>query len=296
VQESEVLPLLGTTHALFTAYASLVSAGDEVLVENPSYEPMYRIAEGLGARVTRFERPGPSCTLDPDRVFAAMTPQTKVIALTNLHNPSGVRASDEAFREIASHAEKQGAYVLIDEVYAPFDVMCDESGRWAGSARHLAPNIVAVASLTKVYGLGAFRIGWMVGLPELIARGESVLLSNVGHAPLAWAAFGVRAFDCLPLLAARARRHVGGKRARVEAWVAAHPHLVWSAPREGLFGLATDTRGGDLTGRLERAAIDAGVLVAPGAFFGVPNGFRLSWSIAEDRLGGGLDRLAVALG
>jgi aspartate/methionine/tyrosine aminotransferase len=296
VSASEVLPALGTTHALWTAYASLLGPGDEVLVERPTYEPMYRIAEGLGAKVTRFERPiEERFALDPDRIARAISSRTRVVALTNLHNPGGVRASDEAIRAVAAIAERHGAHVLVDEVYAPFDAMCDPGGSWTGSARRLAPNIVVTSSLTKVYGLGAHRVGWMLAPSEVIARGEDAQISNLGHPPLSWAALGAVAFERLPVLAERARALLAGKRARVETWVAEQPHLRWSAPREGLFGFAVDDRGEDLTERIERAAHASGVLVAAGTFFGLPNGFRLSWSIDGRKLDEALARLGRVL-
>ena len=292
----EVLPTMGTTHALWTAYTSLLAPGDEAIVERPTYEPMYRIPEGLGARVTWFERPASErFALDPDRVAAAMSPRTRVVALTNLHNPGGVRTSDETLSAIARIADAYGAHVLVDEVYAPFDAACDASGTWTGGARNLAPNIVVTSSLTKVYGLGSLRVGWMIGPREIVSRGEDALLSNLGHAPFAWSELGVAAFDALPSLALRARSLLGTKRTRVEAWAASRSHLEWSAPNEGLFGFALDRRGGDLREAIERAAIESGVLVAAGSFFGIPNGFRLSWSIDSTRLDEGLERLGRAL-
>ena len=296
VAVGEALPTLGTTHALWTAYSALLSPGDEVLVERPTYEPMYRIPEGLGARVTWFERPSEDgFALDPERVAAALTPRTRLIALSNLHNPSGARASDEALCAVAELAERNGAHLLVDEVYAPFDATCDESGTWGGSARRLGGNVVVASSLTKVYGLGALRLGWLLGPSEVVARGDDAVLSNLGHPPLSWSAMGVAAFDRLPALAARARGLLDGKRARVEAWIAARPRFTWSNPREGLFGFALDAQGKSLTATIERAAAEAGVLVAAGEFFGVPNGFRLSWSIDGSKLDEGLDRLARAL-
>jgi aspartate/methionine/tyrosine aminotransferase len=173
--------------------------------------------------------------------------------------------------------------------------MCDAHGAWAGSARHLASNVIAVSSLTKVYGLGAHRIGWMLAPPEVILRGEHAQIANLGHAPFSWSAIGIAAFDHLPGLAARARAILAGKRARVGSWVASRPYLTWSAPAEGLFGFAVDTRGGDLTEAIERGARERGVLVAAGSFFGVPNGFRLAWSIDGEKLDDGLERLGRAL-
>src|ERR1700722_10305184 len=171
VPAAEAIAALGTTHALWLAYASLTSPGDEVLVESPGYEPVSRIAEGMGLSVRTFERaPAERFALDPDRVARAITPATTVVSVTNLHNPGGVRASDEALCAVAAVAAAQGATLLVDEVYAPFDALVDASGVFRGSARKLAPNIVTVGSLTKAYGLGNHRFGWVLGSPEGLAR------------------------------------------------------------------------------------------------------------------------------
>src|ERR1700677_4833249 len=122
VPAEEAIAALGTTHALWLAYASLTSPGDEVLVEPPAYEPLARIAEGIGAKVATFERAASERhALDPERVARAMTPRTRVVAVSNLHNPTGVRTDAGVLRAIARIAEAQGAVLLVDEVYAPFD-------------------------------------------------------------------------------------------------------------------------------------------------------------------------------
>jgi aspartate/methionine/tyrosine aminotransferase len=295
VPTDESLAALGTTHALWLAYASLTSPGDEVLVESPGYEPVSRIAEGMGLSVRTFERPAAErFPLDPERVARAITPATAVVVVTNLHNPGGVRASDEALRAVAAVAAERGATLLVDEVYAPFDALVDGSGVFRGSARKLAPNVVTVGSLTKVYGLGPNRFGWVLGPAEVIARAADAITASAGMLPLAHAHLGLRAFASILDLARRTRAEIAGKRARVGEWVAAHG-LTWSAPDAGLFGFVRTPAAGDLTATLEAAAEKGEVLVAPGSFFGVPDGFRISWSAPGDVLDEGLVRLGGVL-
>ncbi len=296
VPRGEAIAALGTTHAIWLAYASLTSPGDEVLVETPGYEPLVRIAEGVGARVVRFDRDArDGFAVDPDRIARAITPRTRVVAVTTLHNPTGRRAPVDTLVAAARVCESAGAHLLVDEVYAPFDSFVDGRGVFAGSARRLAPNVVVVSSLTKCYGLGPHRIGWMLGPAELVTRAGDAITASCGMLPLSHAHAGVRAFERIGALAARSRDLLAGKRERVARWIAASG-LSWSAPTEGLFGFVTVPGAGDLTPAIERAARDREVLVAAGAFFGVPNGFRLSWSVPDDRLDEGLDRLAGALG
>jgi aspartate/methionine/tyrosine aminotransferase len=292
----DVFPALGTTHALWLACASLTSPGDDVLVEEPVYEPLIRIAEGVGARVVHFARdPRAGFALDPDRIERAMTPRTRLIVVTNLHNPSGVRASDDAVREVASVAAARGAVLLVDEVYSAFDALVDDRGVFRKSARKLAENVVAVSSLTKCYGLGLERIGWLLGPRDVVASAGDALTANAGMLPCCHARAGLAAFSQILPLAERARGLLGAKRERVAAWIAAHD-LSWSAPAEGLFGWVTLPGRGDLTPAIEAAARDREVLVAAGAFFGVPNAFRIAWSLPAAQLDEGLGRLAEALG
>ena len=310
---AEVIATLGTTQALWLAYTALLSPGDEVLVERPGYEPLERIAEGVGGRVVSFERSRASgYAIDPAAIERAMTDRTRVVVVTNLHNPSGVRASDAALRDVARLAESRGAYLLVAEVYAPFDAIVDSAGVFRSSARKLGPNVIVASSLTKCFGLGPQRFGWMVAPADVIRRAEDAMDSLCSSLPLAYAHEGLHALSRIEFLADRARRLLAGKRARVAAWVAAQPDLTWSAPTEGLFGFVVrDARSGagtpgagargsrgddlDLLARIERGAKELGVLVAPGVFFGVPNGFRLAWSIEDAKLDEGLDRLARVL-
>jgi aspartate/methionine/tyrosine aminotransferase len=292
VPPAEAIAALGTTHALWLAYASLTSPGDDVLVEMPVYEPLVRIAEGVGAHVVHFERDArDGFALDPDRIARAITPRTRVVAVSNLHNPTGVRADADSLRAVARVAESRGAVLLVDEVYAPFDALVDEWGTFRGSARNLAPNVVAVSSLTKCYGLGSQRVGWLLGPVEVVARAEHAVTASCGMLPLGHAHQALHAFALLPELATRARGLVAGKLARVGRWVEMEG-LAWSAPAEGLFALVSVPGVPDLTTAIELAAREREVLVAPGSFFGVPAGFRLGWSASADSLEEGLARLA----
>lgn len=294
---AEVWPALGTSHAVFLAYAAMLSPGDEVLVELPGYEPLTRTAEGLGAVVRTYERSAADgFAISPERVAAAVTSRTRVIVVTNLHNPTGVRTPEATLLELAKIAEARSAYLLVDEVYAPFDDLPDD-GVFRSTARKLAPNVVAVSSLTKCYGLGMHRIGWVLGPAEVIERAAAATIATVGHLPLSHAARGAVALANVGVLARRAKGLLAGKREVAASWAATIPHARWSAPTSGLFGMMTLPESGELRPRIESWATEHGVLVGAGTFFGVPNGFRLSWaSLARPRFEEGLARLATLIG
>jgi len=278
VPAAEVAPALGTTQALFLAYAALLSPGDEVLVEHPGYEPLYRAADGLGAVVRTFDRPeAEGFVVDPDRVAAMVTPRTRAIVVTNLHNPSGVRTADATLVELARIADARGAWLIVNEVYGAFDALADD-GVFRSTARNLAPNIIAVGSLTKAYGLGPHRIGWALAPEAAVDLIDNAMISTCGHLPVSHANLGVFALGAIPRLSQRARVLYAGKRALAEAWIRSFPRARWSEPREGLFGFVSLQEKEELLPKIEALREESGVLVGAGTFFGVPNGFRLSWA------------------
>ncbi len=296
VSIAEVVPALGTSNAVFLAYAAMLSPGDEVLVETPGYEPLTNTAQGLGASVRTYQRRAEEgFAVSPERVAAAITPRTRVIVVTNHHNPTGVMVPEATLRELAAIAEARGAYLLVDEVYAPLSDL-PEDGVFRASARKLAPNVVAVGSLTKCYGLGMHRIGWVLGPPEVIERAETAVIATAGHLPLAHAARGAVATRNVGRLATRAKALFADKRELAEQWARTLPRAHWSAPTSGLFGLVTLDGAGDLRPRIEGWALEQGVLVGAGSFFGVENGFRLSWAtLPRARFEEGLGKLSTLL-
>ena len=281
VSPAEVTPAFGTTQAFFLAYAATLSPGDEVLVEHPGYEPLTRAAEGLGATVRTFERRAEEgFRVLPERVAVAIGPRTRAIVVTSLHNPTGVRVDDETIRELAAIAEARGAHVIVDEVYAGFDDL-PEDGVFRRSARKLAKNVIAVASLTKCYGLGMYRLGWLLGPEEIALRADAAAVATIGHMPLAHASYGAALFGEIGRLAKRSKALLTGKREIASRWATSLPNAHWSAPESGLFGLVTLPGRGELLPRIEAHARETGVLVGAGTFFGAPESFRLSWATCD---------------
>jgi aspartate/methionine/tyrosine aminotransferase len=205
-----------------------------------------------------------------------------------------VRASDDAIAACARVAEARGAWLLVNEIYAELDDLVGADGVFRGSARRLGPRVLAASSLTKCYGLGAHRIGWLLGPADVIARARDVTTAAHGDLPLSHAHFALAAFASLPALAARTRGTLAPRRERVARWVA-EQGLTWSAPGAGLFGFVRAPGRGDLTAAIEAAVREREVLVAPGAFFGEPEAFRIAWSLPPDTLEEGLARLASIL-
>src|SRR5690348_1873118 len=153
----------GTSMANFVAMAALISPGDEVLIERPTYEPLLNAASFLGADIKRFiRRPENGYAVDIDQL--PLVDRTRLIVITNLHNPRSPLRKNEELRALGDAAKRVGACVLVDEVYL------DSAVPPRRSAAHLGPEFVCTNSLTKVYGLSGLRCGWILAEAELAER------------------------------------------------------------------------------------------------------------------------------
>jgi len=296
VPASRVCLALGASHGIWLACAAMVDPGSEVLVESPFYEPLALVPRALGATVSFFERSREDgYRLDPARVIGALTPQTRMVIVSNLHNPSGARTSVDALTKLAAELLPRGVTLMVDEVYAPFDTFLNASGTLMSTA--IAPNVIVTSSLTKAFGAGPSRVGWVIAEEPILERVRFALTASIGMLPIEQANTGAFFLEHLAWLAERSKRIVGTKRERARAWTKQHG-LGWSEPESGLFGLVT---GLPSAGRAQEECIarglaEHGVLVVPGHFFGVEDGIRLAWACPEDRFDEGLLRLAKVFG
>jgi aspartate/methionine/tyrosine aminotransferase len=291
VKEHEIVPAMGTSGGLYVVYATLLEPGDHVLVEAPNYEPIWRVAQAFGATIDRFERRfGDAYDIDPDTVLAATGPKTRVVAITNPHNPTGAIVSDDLLRSLAARLAERGIALLVDEAYL-------ELAKPKTTARHLGANVYTCSSATKCWGVSWARAGW-VFLPEAMQSAALRVERYVnGMAPPASWAHGAFAVDAAETLLARAVELQANKRALVDAFLAEHASLLsWAPPPPtSVFGFVRDLRGRDLTAPIERAIAEHKVIVAPGIFFGESAAFRLGWTTKQAAVETGLDLLARAL-
>ena len=277
----------GTSGANAYALLMLLGPGDEVLVEHPSYEVIPNLARFTGAKVVWFHRrPENQWAVDPEEVARLMSPRTKLIVLTNLHNPSSALMSESALTEIGEIAARNGAHVLVDEVYLD----CVWGGR-PRSAFHLGPNFVVTSSLTKIYGLSGLRCGWIFAPTAIAERLWRFidLLDNIPAHPAEL--LSVAAFQNLGALRERSKALIESNRSVYAAFAQTRGFAV---PRYGTVAFPRVTKGCSIRlCELLRSRYET--TVVPGAFFGMPSHARVSLVTSAGMLAEGLARFGAAL-
>jgi len=286
-----VVAAAGTSMANHLAMAALIDPGDEVLIEQPTYELITSTAMYLGAAVKHFARTEESgFALDPAQIRRAMTPKTKLIVLTNLHNPSSVLAPDSVLREVGDLARSVGAHVLVDEVY--LDAVYVDTPK---TSFLLGPEFIVTTSLTKVYGLSGLRCGWILAQPDL-ARAMWRLNDLFASIPAHPAELlSVIAFEHLDLIRDQARKMVDADRALLGDFFSRQNAV--STPRTG-FGTTAILRlnQGNIEQFLSRLRVEYETTAVPGHFFGLPDHFRIGMGVDTEMFREGLARIERALG
>jgi len=289
---ANVVATVGSAEANFLAMWRLVEPGDRVVVVRPTYEQTTGLASGLGAHVE-------SVWLDEHRGWqpavgaasAAIQPGTRVVVVTNPNNPTAHPLDEAAIAEIVQAAERVGAWILSDEVYAGGEL----SGEPTPSLWGRTDRVLVSASLSKAYGLPGLRLGWLLAPPEfreeLWARKDyttiapSPLCDRLGAAALE---SSVRAG-----LLERGRAILRDNLEVLEAWAAEHAGVLgFARPRAGAVAFFHYDLPIGSTELAERLLAEQSVLIVPGDQFGIDHHFRIGYGYTDPPLAPGLERVS----
>jgi aspartate/methionine/tyrosine aminotransferase len=280
----------GTSMANHLAMAAVLEHGDEVLIEEPTYEPILATAEYFGAQIKRFPRSFENgFQIDLEKLAHQITPRTRLIVLTNLHNPSSTLVDKDTLLQIGALARGAGARVLVDEVY--LEAMFEAAPR---SSVLLAPEFIATTSLTKGYGLSGLRCGWILAEPDLAQRMR--LLNDVFGAvgPQPAERLSVVALKKLAKFIARAKGILEPNRAVLKDFLDSREDLQVVHTEAGTTSFPRLLKGRveDLYSLLHQKYDTA---IVPGSFFESPQHFRIGMCAEPELFKEGVKRLDAAL-
>lgn len=285
-----VLVTVGASEANQIIAQTLIEPGDQILTLSPTYRQLVGNAANLGAQVhpiPLIETDG--WALDMDALATA--PSAKMLAIVNPHNPTGQILSDAERAALIASADRTGAWLVADEVYAGTERggAPETQSFWGAYDR-----VMIVNSMSKAYGLPGLRLGWIVAPADMIdalwrrheyatisATMLSMHLTEMALAP------GTR-----PKLTARARHLIDRGFDQLQAGLSRLQGTFSVVPPQASamsfvkYNLPIGSM--DLALRLKS---EQDLLVVPGAVFGMEDHFRFSSALPEDHLAEGLERL-----
>jgi methionine aminotransferase len=164
--ESEITITLGATEALFSTVLALVSAGDEVVLLDPSYDSYAPAVILAGGKPVHVPIAPPEFRIHWDRVRAAFTPRTRMVIVNSPHNPCATAWSQDDVAQFVDIVSRTDAWVLSDEVY---EHMVYDGERHRSLAAHpaIADRTMSVFSFGKNFHATGWRVGYAIATPEM---------------------------------------------------------------------------------------------------------------------------------
>lgn len=294
---ADVLITAGAAEANYLSIMQCLQPGERIVMETPGWPQAEVLAKAKGAEIIKVARSeADGWRLPLDRLSAAVTPGTRMIFLTNPNNPTGDLMTAAEVAEVVAIADRAGAWLLVDEVYAGLEWDHPRAPSVAG----LYARGITTGSVSKALGLQGLRTGWMI-CPDaghmrdaLILRENSSEIMNIMGEVIAEVALRPARYATA---LARAQQEGAANLAQMNAWLAAQDQLTWVPPKAGLIGLARlpDGVDSDAFARFLLAPPYRTFLL-PGSAYDLPGHIRLGvGGGAAVRLQDGLDRLSQAL-
>ncbi len=292
----DVLITAGAAEANYLALRQILDAGDQIVTETPGWPQAAVLATAIGAdlRVVK-RRATEGWRLDLDALAAAVTPQTKMIFLSNPNNPTGQLLSAADLATVVAIADRVGAWLLVDEVYAGLEWAAPRPPSIAG----MYPRGITTGSVSKALGLQGLRTGWMIcpdaGLIRdayILRENASEIMNILGEHIAEIALRPERLASAMAVARAEGRVSLD----QLDAFISTEPRLSWTRPAAGLIGLA----------RLDRIAAEPfarrllqapyRTFILPGTAYDVPDHIRVGVGGGpQANLDEGLARLAALL-
>ncbi|HXM39462.1 MAG TPA: aminotransferase class I/II-fold pyridoxal phosphate-dependent enzyme [Gemmatimonadales bacterium] len=278
VSPDQVLVTTGSAEANFVTCWRLVEPGDKVAVMMPNYLQSWGLAQNFGAQVRPIQLHEKEAW-EPyaEEIRTAIAPGTKLVVVTNPHNPTGHILSDESRKVILERAAEVGAWILADEVYQGAERDGKTTPSFWGSGYE---KVIVVNGLSKAYGLPGLRIGWIIAQPgfsqETWARHDYTTIGPSGASDhLAAVALEPHVRE---KLIDRTRRILQSNYPVLEAWLKRFGDtFTWHPPQAGAICWARYRQALPGTEVVEKLRAQHSVLLVPGDQFGMPGFLRFGF-------------------
>jgi aspartate/methionine/tyrosine aminotransferase len=291
VTPEQVLIGLGTSGVNALIYLSLLEPKDQVIIERPYYEPLVRLAQMMNVEIRYWDRkPEDEFRLNTNTLEDLITPKTRLVVVSNLHNPSMTYTEPEKLGWLGAKVASEGAYLLCDEVYSEFIPKYISAGYYGQS-------VIATSSLSKILDLGGTRTGWAIAPLAIVERCERLAEIFYGELSLLSQTITLAAFKKLDEL----------KKPRLDAaqqgieivsnWIQQNNKLgfSWVKPHWGSVAFNKIPPKINDMALMECLLKNSKTIITPGSYFAAPGYIRISFVKPIDVLKTGLANISGAV-
>jgi aspartate/methionine/tyrosine aminotransferase len=307
VAAAAVLVTNGGKQAVYNTFQTLLDPGDEVLLPAP-YWTTYPEAIALGGGVA-VELPTTEATgfrVSVEQLEAACTERTKALLFVSPSNPTGAVYPRDEVEAIGRFAAERGLWVVTDEIYEHLTFGDHEFTSMPAVVPELADTCVVVNGVAKTYAMTGWRVGWMIGPPDVITAAgnlQSHATSNVSNVAQR-AAIAAVSGDLEAVAQMRAAFERRGRRmhellSKIDAVSCLEPQGAFYCFPNFTGVLEREIAGRRPADTLELCEVlleQVKVAIVPGEAFGAPGYARMSFALSDDDLEEGVSRIAKLFG
>jgi len=263
VEESAIILGNGSDDLITIISRALLSPRTSTIMPTPTFPQYAHNARIEGAEVR--EIPLEDGVYDLDRFLGAVDETTAVIWICTPNNPTGGLLPSDEFRKFLENVPS-GILVVADEAY--FEYITDSSYENPVAWLSRFPNLIILRTLSKAYGLAAFRLGYGISSPAVIAELNKVRNPfNTNSLALAAAECALKDQDFI----VHCRQENAVQRTRFEQFAAAHQLRI--LPSQANFVLLEVPMDADSAADL---LMQRGYIVRSGNLLGTPGWLRVT--------------------
>ena len=289
VEEDRVALTFGAQNANSLAMMTQLSSGDLVVSERPIYEPMRVVAEALCSVIDLPRRRENDFAIDIDELHSLMR-GASMLMITNLHNPTAAVLGDDILATIAEVVEDRGALLLCDEIYR------EMSYHHPPRPAHDFPEVgVTTNGMTKLYGLGDLRVGWLIGPQEVAEAVDAARRAMAWNLPSHSMALAISALERKDWFRERMLELARGNLKLLKRWSSREERARFRWPDGALMFSLELPEGIDDMAFSETLLSKYDTAVCPGSYFGAPGQVRVTFSCAASKFERGLENISLAM-
>jgi aspartate aminotransferase len=287
----QIIVTAGARFAVFSAFASLLKIGDEVISIEPAWPAYRECADFTGAKInflkTTLEQ---QWIPDMETLASMINTSTKMIIINYPNNPTGRVLDEKTIEKIVSLAKDNNMYILSDEVYSDYAF-----NGFKSILEYDYDKSIMISSFSKGHAMTGFRVGYAIAnryIIDKMTKVQATALTSVAE-PMQYSALAA-------LEGSNPSQNKKKMKKRLDLMCNRLRKLSFSFFRpEGAMYVypkfQNGIEGDDIT--VVEKLLDLGVAVAPGSGFGdsYRRFIRISGCQSEDVLQEGLDKLEAAM-
>ncbi len=304
ISPNQVLVTNGGKHAVATAFMTMLNPGDEVLIPAPYWTTYPEAVYLTGAKpVAVMTNEANGFRLTVEDLERARTEKTKLLVFVSPSNPTGAVVRPQDVAQIGRWAAEHDIWVLCDEIYEHLVYGDAEHVSLPVVTPELGDRWVVVNGVAKTYAMTGWRIGWMIGAPDVMNAAvnyQSQTTSNISNisqrAAVAALTGDLSAVQEMRTAFDRRRMTMTSMLNAIDGVTCPIPEgAFYCFPNvTGLLGRSIGGRVANSSAELAEMLLETiKIAVVPGEAFGTPGYFRLSYALGDDDLAEGLERFAA---